>query len=158
MSWSYSGDPSDSNLDEVRFWLQDTDSTDQLLTDEEIEFVIAAYAESVGSNLFAAAVCAESVAAKFAREVNVSADNVSVSIQDLQQKYENLALSLRDQYKAKQAGALPLAGGMLYNEYPDTTVKPLSFGKAMHDNVRGGRQDYGGAAFQYPDYPEDALQ
>jgi hypothetical protein len=43
MSWSYSGDPGASALDEVRFVIQDTDSADQLLSDEELAYLITAY-------------------------------------------------------------------------------------------------------------------
>lgn len=155
MTWSYSGDPASSDLDEVRFWLQDTDTTDQLMTDEEIQFVIDSNVAAFNSNIYAASVCAETVAARFTREIAVAADGVSASVEQLQQKYNDLAASLRDQYRTRMG--IPSAGGIEYGEYPDTTIKPLSFGKGMHDNVNAGRQDYGGAAQQFPDYPEDAL-
>lgn len=159
MSWTYSGDPSASDLDEVRFYLQDTDTTDQLLSDEEIQFVIDAWYENVGSNLWAASVCAENIAAKFTREVNVSADGVSVDVSSLQQKYNDLATSLRDQHKSRYGAAGgPMAGGTLFDDYFDSTIKPLSFGKGMHDNIRGGMQDFGGEyVYPLPEYPEDAI-
>lgn len=158
MSWSYSEDPSSSDLDEVRFWLGDTDESDQLLSDEEIQFIIDNWAETTGSNLYAASVAAENVASKFAREVMVSADGVSVSIEMLQQKFNDLAMSLRDQYKARGATGLPAASGTLFNESFDSSIKALSFGKGMHDNIRGGRQDYAGfPPTPPPDFPEDAI-
>lgn len=49
MTWSYSGDPSSSTLDEVRFLIQDTDTTDQLLSNEEINYLIDAYADDAYS-------------------------------------------------------------------------------------------------------------
>ena len=42
MTWSYSGDPSASSLDEVRFLVGDTDSTEQLVQNEEIAYAINA--------------------------------------------------------------------------------------------------------------------
>lgn len=40
MSWSYSGDPSTSKLDAVRFYLQDTDVEEPIMTDEDILFLL----------------------------------------------------------------------------------------------------------------------
>lgn len=41
MSWTYSGDPSSSKLDECRFILGDTDESQPILQDEEILFIIS---------------------------------------------------------------------------------------------------------------------
>ncbi len=38
MAWSYSGDPSDSDRDAVRWLVQDVNTDNQLATDEEIDF------------------------------------------------------------------------------------------------------------------------
>ena len=40
MSFSYSGDPSDSDLDAVRFLLQDTTTPNEFLQNEEINFLL----------------------------------------------------------------------------------------------------------------------
>jgi hypothetical protein len=53
MTWSYSGDPGASTRDEIRFLIQDTDTNDQLLSDEEIDYLI-----SVWTDPYAAAVAA----------------------------------------------------------------------------------------------------
>lgn len=149
MSWSYSGDPADSDLDAVRFYVQDTDSADKLISDEEIEFIIAQWGavygsitDSPGSALLFAAQVAESIAAKFTREVTYSADGVSVGVNELQSKYDALALSLRDQYKTFDIGGGPDVGGILYSDVPDPTVKPTLWAVGMHDNTRAGSQDY----------------
>lgn len=49
MTWTYSGDPGASALDEVRFLIQDTDTADQLLSDEELAYLIAAYDDAYGA-------------------------------------------------------------------------------------------------------------
>lgn len=161
MTWSYSGDPSASDLDTVRFHLQDTDESDQLLPDEEIQFVIDQWEPVTGSLVYAAAVCADRLAAKFAREVSVSGDGVSVGVESLQTKYEQLAMRLRQEYKDfVGTGGAPTAGGTIFGEEFDPTIKPLSFGKGMHDNLRAGSQDYAGKGKQSGwdnGYPEDAL-
>lgn len=148
MSWSYSGDPQDSDLDEVRFLVQDTDPEDQLISDEEIEYIIAKWVNVYGSNFMNAAMVAEAIAAKFAREVSYSADGVSVGVQELQQKYDALAMSLRDQYKQYDIGSGPVVEGILYSEGDDPTVKPTLWAVGMHDNARAGNQDRPDFGFQ----------
>lgn len=49
MSFSYSGDPSASALDEARFLLGDTNSSEPIMQDEEILYIIDNYPE--GSNV-----------------------------------------------------------------------------------------------------------
>jgi len=160
--WSYSGDPTDSDLDEIRFLVQDTDTADQLITDEEISYIIDKWVDVYGSNFMAAAMVAEAIAAKFTREVAYSADGVSVAVEQLQQKYDNLAMSLRDQYRQFDIGAGPVVEGILYSDTLDPGIKPTMFGIGMNDNVRAGKQEYGGRQDPYgpydvgdgPDVPE----
>lgn len=40
MSWSYSGNPNDSKLDECRFILGDTNENEPIMQDEEIQYII----------------------------------------------------------------------------------------------------------------------
>lgn len=143
MSWTYSGDPSDGGVDEVRFLVQDTDPNDQLITDEEIEYLIAKWEPVYGSALMTASMVAEVIAAKFTREVAYAADGVSVGVQELQSKYDQLAMSLRDQYKQYDIGGGPEVSGVLYSDQPDPRVKPTLWAIGMNDNIRAGKQDYG---------------
>jgi len=46
MSWSYSGNPNDSEIDRYRFLIGDTDESAPIMQDEEIQFLIDQY----GSN------------------------------------------------------------------------------------------------------------
>ena len=39
MTWSYSGNPGASDLDHIRFLIQDTDTTDQLFSNEELTYL-----------------------------------------------------------------------------------------------------------------------
>jgi hypothetical protein len=43
MTFTYSGNPGASALDEVRFLIQDTETSDQLLSNEEINYLLTAY-------------------------------------------------------------------------------------------------------------------
>jgi hypothetical protein len=143
MTFTYSGDPTSSATDEIRFMISDTDSTRPLLTDEEIAYIHAKWDALYGSTTLEAAVCCEIIAGKFAREVSVSADGVSVGLSELQGKYDALASSLRDQYKSEQAMAEPSFSGALFDLTWDDTIKPLMFGKGFMDNYLAGQQNYG---------------
>jgi hypothetical protein len=142
--WTYSGNPSSSVRDEVRFWMQDVDTNLPLMSDTEIDYLINTFEDQYGSAIMVAAIGCEVLSAKFASEVAVSADGVSVGTSELQQKYNMLAESLRDQYKSTTGlDAAPLVGGILFNEAWDSTIKPLMFGIGFMDNYRAGRQHYG---------------
>lgn len=148
MTWTYSGDPSAGGIDEIRFLVQDTDSTDPLLSDEEIDYIISTWEPVYGSPLMYASMCAEAIAAKFTREVAYSADGVSVSVEMLQQKYNDLAASLRDQYKQYDIGGGPDVFGVIYSDVPDPTIKPTLWAVAMHDNPRASSQDRDDSGWQ----------
>lgn len=142
MSWSYSGNPASSDRDAVRFYIGDTDSTRPMLSNEDIDFVNSEWLPKYGSLLLTASQCCEVISGAFAREVTVSADGVSVAVSELQQKFNMLAESLRDQWKIEQAG-LPIVSGVLFDPFRDPTIKPLRFGVGFNDNYEAGRQDYG---------------
>lgn len=75
MTWTYSGDPSSSNRDAVRFAIGDTDSTDEQLSDAEIAYLLAEH-----GNVYAAAQEAvRNLLAKFARLVDKSVGDLKIS-------------------------------------------------------------------------------
>ena len=146
MTFSYSADPSSSQLDEVRFLVHDTDDTHPLLADEEIEWVLARQRGVYDDPIMAAAICADIIGARYAGEISISADGVSISGDQLQTKYTTLAAELRATYKALTGvGGLVYAGGLSFlDRARDPYVRPLNFGLGMHDNTRAGgqRNDY----------------
>lgn len=104
MTWTYSGDPAASDTAAVRFAIGDTDSTDQLVTDEEIAYLLT------GSSVAAAAIAAcESLAAKFARQVDRSVGNLSLSSSQRSAQFRDLAATLR---RRSAYLAAPYAGGI----------------------------------------------
>lgn len=132
--------PGTSRKDAVRFLVGDTDTTEQFLQDEEIQWLLETWPNK--SDYGVAAKVAEAIAAKLSREVTVSADGETVAIGELQQRYITLAEQLREQDNESNVGADSLyVGGMLIGERPDPTVKGLAFGTGMHDFDRP--QDYG---------------
>ena len=138
---TYSGLPGNSPRDAVRFWVQDTDPSFWLLSDDEIDYLILWVSDTTNDDpMWIASVCATVIASKFTREVSVSADGVSVDVGSLQQKYRDLAMTLRDAYDETHGDMeLPSNDVMVR----DMTLPPLLFGIGMSDNFEAGNQDYG---------------
>lgn len=157
-TWSYSGDPSTSTLDAVRFLLGDTDPTFQLMQDAEVNYVITLAAPIYNNDFMSASICADIIAGSLAREIAISADGVTAGADQLQAKFQALAVNLRKMYDRIQGvGAQPFVGGIDAFCPPDFNVKPLIFGMGFTDNFRSGQQDYGNLG-EYPyayDYPSD---
>lgn len=140
MTFSYSGDPADSDLDATRFYLTDV-TEPAFFSDEELEFLIGKWLHLYGSPVIVAAVAAEMLANRFAREISISGDGVSIDTTQLQARFEQVALNLRDQYKA-ETGADVFAhdfSGILAHG-PDYSLAPLHFGLGQHDNPEAGNQ------------------
>lgn len=142
MSFNYSGDPSTSDVDAVRFLVGDTDETERQLEDEEIQFLVTTW-RSKSSVYWTASMAANSIAAKYTREINVSSDSESLGASELQQKYLTLAETLRALHESLLSGGNVDAGGIDAGEQPDPTVTSPAFGTGMHDDLSVGRQDYG---------------
>jgi hypothetical protein len=127
---AYSGDPSASGVDAVRFWVQDT-GTPGLLTDDEIDYLITfSRLDPLESPIEIAATAADRICAKYAGRVSINADGVSYSGETLQQKYSTLADRLRKE-AARVQGGVPFVGGL-------HCARQFSLG--MGDNPEGHSQ------------------
>ncbi len=147
--WSYSGDPSSSTRDEVRFLLQDTDPAMQLMSDQELDYLIGKWMPLYESAHWVASAAASVVARKFAGVVSISADGVSVSVGDLSARYAELSKKLRQEHQeaANVGGTVSIENIMVDYEL-DPTIAPLNFGVGGHDNHRAGNQAFGGRQVQ----------
>ena len=135
-SWSYSGNPSASTRDAVRYHLGDTDPDDPLMSDGELDYLITDWSLISTSPRLIAADAAENLANRYAREVTVSADAVTAQLQELVGNYRALAVSLRAQDANRNLGGPDL--GVDADSVPDPSVRPLNFSIGMHDNKRSG--------------------
>lgn len=131
---SYSGDPSNSSIDAVRFWAQDT-GTPGLLSDGEIQYLSDFSGLDLDSAPIAvAAMVAERIGAKYAGEVSISSDGVTYSGDQLQQKYSTLAVDLRKQsLRISASGSTPVVGGLR---------REGNFAIGQDDNPEGYSQHY----------------
>lgn len=105
MTWTYSGDPSSNDRDSVRFLVGDTNTNDQLVTDEEI-----AYALANESAYNAAATIAGAIAANLSREADFSVDGLSKSLSKRAEAYTKLSMKLRSRAAVK--AVTPYSGGI----------------------------------------------
>lgn len=131
MTWTYSGDPSSTNLDAVRFLIGDTDTNDQQLQDAEVEWLLT----ENGSVYNAAAAGCETLAAKYARKVDKAVGDLRLAAQQKFEHYRDLAVTLRSR-TAKLA--MPFAGGIsvaskLAYEANSDRVAP-AFTRSLHEN------------------------
>ena len=106
MVWSYSGSPGAHNRDLVRFLVQDTLEDEQLVTDEEIDYVLTQFADARQ----AAAQVADVIARGFARQANTKTPELSVDFTARAKEYRSLAVALRRE--SAELGAIPYAGGI----------------------------------------------
>lgn len=141
----YSGDPGDSDLDEVRFALADVDPDVRLLSDTEISYLIGKWQPfGNGSNLFVASIACDVIIAKFAGVTRVEADGVSVDFTNLVPNYTALGARLRSLYALEQTGAEVDLTNIMWCATEDPSIAPLRFGVGVMDNPEAGLQDYGG--------------
>lgn len=139
MSWQYQ-DTMPRDIDKVRFFVGDTDSSDQLLTDEEIDFALT----EGGSVRAAASICADRLAAQYARLADLTEGQLSLKYSQRFQQFRTISASVGSASKVTTI-AMPSAGGIFVadkeaTEEDDTLVKP-SFTVDMLDNPETDADD-----------------
>jgi hypothetical protein len=95
VTWTYS-DPAGDRKDEVRLLVGDTDTTDQMVSDEEIDYVLTQYVPDDGRPAWlAGAHTCDIIAAKFGRQMQQSIGSLSRQAQMKFDHYRTLATDLR---------------------------------------------------------------
>jgi len=130
MAWTYAGDPAASNLATVRFLIGDTDTTDQLLNDAEINYLISV----AGGNYEAGARAIDQIIAS-GRLVDKTVGDISISgsarALDLRQVQRSLRYS-------GSLSALPYAGGIsvadMESQRRDSDIPTPAFTKGQFDH------------------------
>ena len=108
MSYSYSGDPTTSRMDAVRFFLDDKPEVGKpFLEDEEINYVLQQY----GNLLRAAAVCAEQIALSLGKKATTrSIGDLSITVAQQRDTYVTLAKVLHARAAKEAITSFPLGG------------------------------------------------
>ena len=120
---AYTGDPAVDNIAAVRFEVGDVVEGDYLLSDPEIQYAL----DREGSILKAAARCAESLAARFAREAGERTAQVTL---DQSVKYRHYSMLAR---KLRNRSQRPIHFG----SRSGVSAKP-QFRIGIHNNREGG--------------------
>lgn len=139
MTFTYGGDPANSNLEAVRFLLGDTVDATHVFEDEEINWALA----ENGNIYFAAALVADLAVAQFSggSESNVKTKTVgalSISYADKEKadEYRKMAASLRVK-GALNSVIVPYSGGISIDDKEtqeaDTDWDKPYFTRGMHD-------------------------
>ena len=145
MTWTYGGDPAANARDAIRFLIGDTDTTDQLLTDEEIAWVNT---ESSGTStgttaLYDAAYrCCLTIASKLAREADKQIGDLSVSMSQRAKAYREQAASLKELSGREGGVPIPYAGGITISDKEideeNSDIFRSWFSSGQFENVRDG--------------------
>lgn len=93
MTWTFSDSDISTNLAKVRVLIGDTDTTDQLLSDEIVNYFLTARASNL--NLAAADAC-DAIASKFARKADFRNGALAVSASQRAKAYTAKAQELRE--------------------------------------------------------------
>lgn len=146
MAWSYNATnltttTASGRLNSVRLLVGDTDTTDQLVQDEEITFALG----QTGDNIYyAAAWVCRTIAAKFSRMVDTQLDGaLQANYSDRAKQYQQLAVQVENQGKKTSGKSLGVfAGGISNNDMSvanqdEDRVKP-AFAINQFDNVEAG--------------------
>lgn len=142
MTFTYTS-PGASDKDAIRFLIQDTNSAEALMQDEEILYLLTKWKDVQGTVEYVASVAADTIGARYAREASYAADGVSINLAQAAQQFRDLAASLRQQHKNLLVGGFPDVGGITPGEGLYPGIRNFSFGTGMHDDAEAGPQDYG---------------
>jgi hypothetical protein len=115
MTWTYGGDPSANAKDAIRFLIGDTDTTDQLLSNEEILWVnTEASGTTTGTNALydAAYRCCLTIASKLARLADKQIGDLNVKLSQKAQGYLAQAAQFNAMSKTLNFVPIPYAGGI----------------------------------------------
>jgi hypothetical protein len=134
MTWSYVlASVGAGGKDAVRLLIGDTDTTDQQLQDEEIQYHLGRLPQPE----LAAAACADALAAKYARKVDTADGDTRLTYSQRSAAYHALADTLRAQAQSAGAAA-PYVGGISLAEIESRQSDPDrpedNFAVGMHDH------------------------
>jgi len=143
-TWNYSGDPGASSKDAVRFLIGDTDSRDQLISDQEIDYLVSA----VGTTNEAAAQACEAISVG-GRLVDKEVDDLVIKGRQRAEQYRDLAKALRNRRVGSRlgvyAGGISIADGRARDIDQDRPSP--AFDRGQFDNPYAGGQRGDGVTY-----------
>ena len=130
MTWTYNSASIGTDLAKVRLMIGDTNTDDQQLTDEEIQFFI----DTEQTIFMAAYRCALALVAEYSRKVDKEMGDLKILAAQRHRHY----LRLANELKKKNVPGIPSAGGIYQTEKDTLTdntnwVQPF-FKRGMMEN------------------------
>ncbi len=119
MTWTYGGDPDANARDAIRFLIGDTDTDDQLLSDEEIAWVnkeVSGTTTATTALYLAGYRCCITIASKFSREADKNVGDLSISMSQKAGSYRLQAAELEQLVAATGGTPTPYAGGITISD------------------------------------------
>jgi hypothetical protein len=146
MTWTYGGNPGSNARDGIRFLIGDTDTSDQLLSDEEIAWVnnqVTGSDTSTDSLYTVAYRCMVAIASKFSRLADQAVGDMRVSMSQKAKGAREQAKELKRLAESEGGTPTPYAGGISVSDKEidldnSDLVKP-SFSQGQFANT----SDYG---------------
>lgn len=134
VDWLYTGEPATRTIDAVRLLIGDTDSTDQLIADNEITYLIGRH----GSVNRTASEACRAIAAKFARLMNRSIGGLSADFSAKYNQYMQLADSLLSKEETEPVAPFISGYNRVDKEARENELdRETTFSrKGVHDNNR----------------------
>lgn len=135
MTWTYSGDPGDSALDEIRFLIQDTDTNDQLLSNEEITYLNDAYGDAYSAAVAAVGVLIAKASRSEEESKRVGDLSLTVKAGARVAQWEALMVSLKAE-RFRRFPAAPVINNnvLVTTENKDTSEEYSDFVIGQMDN------------------------
>lgn len=138
MAWSYSGNPLDNPRDQVRFLVGDTDQSDPLLQDGEINYLLAQYPGPAGV-LNATIRACEALMAKFSRMVNESVGQVKLDLGDRIKNLNILKTAMIQRIATESiqpyAGAISVSDMIMVARNPDRPCMPMTLHEMENQQI-----------------------
>jgi hypothetical protein len=156
MTWTYSGDPATNARDSIRFLIGDTDTNDQLISDEEIAWVnnqVTGSDSSTASLYEVSSRCCITIASKFAREADKRVGDLQISARQKAESYRDQAEYLKGLSAREGNVPTPYAGGISISDKiandDDSDIYHTWFNSGQFTNLNDGSEkvlaDYPGA-------------
>lgn len=119
MAWTYSGDPSKSELDQYRFLISDTDANEPVLQDEEVSYILSQYSNETMRLYYLYNACAQYFARRVSRKLGPQSEFTTDRLKHFEDKANYYWLKIQRSYGL----SLPKSTKVI-------------FSKGMHDNVQ----------------------
>jgi len=107
VTWTYSGNPASSTRDLVRFLIADTDIDDQLLSNEELDYLVTTWTDPFASAIAAVRQLIAQAARSYTESRTVGSTTISENPQQRVDQWMRLLGSLQSQ-RATQFPAFPV--------------------------------------------------